>query len=632
MLSKVGTAGQPIRDHTGKQVQTPKSKKKLKCIGGFQEPESLDSLISAIALVHKNTHGLTGDYRTKCIDCENEFKTNRSGCKHHANDPRPIRSGCVTNSAAVRDTLSHIKHSSTHAITPACQLLPSDLRDVRDYCISKNSAYYLGIYALQLLAIDLAFRKTEYTHLTEQSFNQEMTVMSGEYIVEALNIKARTKKKNRRRHRTHGDQDGSLRYLYAWGDDQCPDLDVKRHLFAFWYSINWQGGTLFPSEEEINNPPPDYIYKTFISEDELYSVLKELFRDVLQREDKLTSHSSRKSYYLLGTMRGGKPEELMVGAGHDDVSTAMKYYQDAGAIANVTSIFMDPKQAVGTWKNPHCEGAETAKRAAYPGRQWQKPLPELVAGFIEKVVGVSPTDPRRRFPKYLAEKVARWKHCPSPMADLQANLEHISKDRTRDIIASVVQIKIASEEKGRRRGMSDAKAAADAYLAQCLRQLKHHLEHNGVDVATLQLDSFLSGTTSGSLLASSHAAHAPNPDDPSTFSYRPHKRRKTKVHKGEKTIEGLSGFRSLKLATEKLQFIVEHYDDNHSDYQNNARLWLIRQAPIYRCLIHHCNSSIPTFLSKHGKEPDKLNFAVGDFAGDKKYLSRCSACQSAAGS
>jgi len=126
------------------------------------------------------------------------------------------------------------------------------------------------------------------------------------------------------------------------------------------------------------------------------------------------------------------------------------------------------------------------------------------------------------------------------MANLQANLEHISKDRTRDIITSVVQIKIASDEKGCRKGMSDAKVAVDAYLAQCLHQLKHHLEHNGVDVATLQLDSFLSGTTSGSLLASSHAGHAPNPNDPSTFSYCPHKHCETEVRKGKKTIEGLS--------------------------------------------------------------------------------------------
>jgi hypothetical protein len=146
-----------------------------------------------------------------------------------------------------------------------------------------------------------------------------------------------------------------------WGDDECPDIDVKCLLLAYLYVINWKGGSLFPSKEELENPPEDGVYKTFLSKDDLYHTLDDIFTGVLKREDKLGAHTSRKSGYLFGKMCGAiSTMTLMMAAFHDCHEVAQHYCWDAEAIMEVNRVFNDPKQCVGTWKSPHCEGDENA--------------------------------------------------------------------------------------------------------------------------------------------------------------------------------------------------------------------------------------------------------------------------------
>jgi len=209
------------------------------------------------------------------------------------------------------------------------------------------------------------------------------------------------------------------RYLYLWGDDKCPDLDLKRFLLAYLYIIGWKGGSLFPSKDELKNPPANGIFTTFMEEDDMYATLNDLYRSVLKRDDKLGSHTGRKSGYLLGVMRGAPAISLMVAADHDSYAVATRYVRDAEAIMEVNNCFNDPKQQVGDWKNPHCAGDETAARSAAPGARFQRPLPELVMGFIELHVGILPTDPRRHYPKYVMEKVLAWR---KPGADPASTL------------------------------------------------------------------------------------------------------------------------------------------------------------------------------------------------------------------
>ena len=160
---------------------------------------------------------------------------------------------------------------------------------------------------------------------------------------------------------------------------------------------------------EIENPPSDGIYKTHIQNNELYSELNGIFTRILKRNDKLATHTNRKSAYLISSLRGAAATSVMLAADHDCYAVAARYMRDAEAVVSVNQVYNDPRQAVGTWKQPHCLGDETAVRACRNGAQWQKPLPVLVVGFMENLVGINPADPRRNDIKYVCEEVVKWK-------------------------------------------------------------------------------------------------------------------------------------------------------------------------------------------------------------------------------
>jgi hypothetical protein len=146
------------------------------------------------------------------------------------------------------------------------------------YAIAKNNKEDYGLVVLSLLASEQeALRKMEFSTLNHEAFQTHMFNMESEFVPEALNMKVHYKT-------THTAGDGgqgnfrktfrTVRELWIWGDDTYPDMDIKRHLLAHLYIIGWQGGYLFPSHEELRNPPADGIYKTFITEEQLYRWVK----------------------------------------------------------------------------------------------------------------------------------------------------------------------------------------------------------------------------------------------------------------------------------------------------------------------------------------------------------------------
>ena len=81
---------------------------------------------------------------------------------------------------------------------------------------------------------------------------------------------------------------------------------------------------------------------------------------------------------------------------------------DALAIVDAASAYADTKQLVGTWRSCYSRGGENNVSVALPGAQWQRPLPEIVQGFVEQVLGVPPNHPHRHHPQYLFDHAVRW--------------------------------------------------------------------------------------------------------------------------------------------------------------------------------------------------------------------------------
>ena len=73
---------------------------------------------------------------------------------------------------------------------------------------------------------------------------------------------------------------------------------------------------MFPSFEELDNPPPDGIYKTTLEEKDLYDTLKPIYKDVLHRSEKLGVHCTRKTGYLFAVLGGCSDIAKMMLAAH----------------------------------------------------------------------------------------------------------------------------------------------------------------------------------------------------------------------------------------------------------------------------------------------------------------------------
>jgi hypothetical protein len=197
--------------------------------------------------------------------------------------------------------------------------------------------------------------------------------------------------------------------MFVWGDD-CPDIDLKRFILILVYAMNWKGGNLFPSQQEIGAMPDNGIYTTLIEESDLYSQLKLWYRNVITRLDKLLCHCCRKTAYLWDYIRGEHDiNKLRLQAGHDNPNTADRYFNDTAALGECMAVHDDEQQRLGKYHAILSSGSENSSRVNYPGRRWQVPLPELARGFIEDVVGIEPTHPQARQIRYLYEQVTAWR-------------------------------------------------------------------------------------------------------------------------------------------------------------------------------------------------------------------------------
>ena len=186
---------------------------------------------------------------------------------------RYSRVGNIASSTLFKNTVCYIKGRSTHFVQGAHHLLPSDVKILQTWVTANNGVFGFEVFTLLLMSIELFLHKVEYSSLCGNNFNEGLFLLNDKYIPEALNISDKGKKTNKKEKKGKADVFTHWRKLWIFGDDECPDLDLKRHLLAFLYCISWKGGYCFPSKDELEKPPSNGIYKTCIEEADLMKTL-----------------------------------------------------------------------------------------------------------------------------------------------------------------------------------------------------------------------------------------------------------------------------------------------------------------------------------------------------------------------
>jgi len=397
-----------------------------------------------------------------------------------------------------------------------------------------------------------------------------------------------------------------------WMSHEARDLCPLRHLMVHLHCIQWKGGSIFPTFEELNNPPADGICVTKMTEDDLCKTTEPICEDVLKRKERLGSHTCRKTGCLLAVLMGCLDcAVLMLDANHACPRTATKCIQDAMCIAKIIKCFMDPNQFIGTqWSSCHTCGGEGAAAANSPGAKWQKPLAELVPGFIEKVVGVSPLDPRCREPQHLSERVVAWKKPDNnPNRALQGHLALVSQDKTHEILNCVSQMRQDAADTARKQERAEQQRRQLAQMSNLVLHLKQQMADSGVDEATAA--SILKRATESANVVVA-AGGSVTLTIPSNSTAEPAaKRAKVTKDRGDKVLPEAPFNMSRAPAAQKLQWIDEHANTNQNIYVEKSRAMLKRINPVAKCCRLCCNSNIDTFLSKH--QNAKGNFNVSGF-------------------
>lgn len=619
MIYIMSADGAPLATVDGKEIQNAR-KEQLRGTGRWHNCETLDQFSSALTHIHTNAHQMATSYTEKCDACLAIYKEKGiGGCMHHP-VPRYARLGNVSSTTLFKDTVSYLKSKSDHVVKGACHLLPSDVRVLRNWVHANNSVFGMEVFTLLLMSIDLFLRKVEYSSLSGDNFNQELFLMSDKYVAECLNISVKGKKTNRKERKGKADKSASWRKLWLFGDDECTDVDVKRHLLAFLYAIRWRGGYCFPSKDEIDNPPEDGIYKTFIGEGELMATLRAMFEGVLKREDKLASHTGRKTGYLWGRIRGGTLELCMLGADHALVDTAKKYFKDADATADLIRRTPCPEERLGQFHSCYCApNTEVSARITRKNAHFQCPLHELVVGFMETRVGIDPNHPQARHPTYLLTKILQWNKPQNSMVELRSHLKDVSTDKTSLIMGCVNAInahtlQVARTEYNKKleiavkEGMKTEMVAFQGFL---VAKTMSEGELDGPDKKFALTD--ISSLFEDYLVSKGMPAQKRKADPMHSIV----ESKKKKEARGEKVLLGRDEFSKLKTPLEKLQHLAKIYTPNTGEFRNRDRQWLLRAKKTLDCYNVCCGKDIATFINMHGK--GKATFKLGD-------VSKCEAC------
>jgi hypothetical protein len=329
-------AGDAVRDVFGNPITSD---------GRWKAPKNVDIFRAAIHDLHvANDH--TVEYAEPCEECRSLPENRRhEGCEHHKGLPALTRCGDPTrNQVFLNEVINQEKKGKDEGYKEkgCMQLLPSDFRLLRARLLSTRNIADLQMWVIIILAGKLALRHDEFHRLKAEHFLPELFEISEtDDRVNALGIKVK------------GKSDKNWVKLKLHADHVYPELCPVRALLIYMHLAGIKGGSLFPSLEELKNPPGDGIFATEICYKTFLEELKSLCKNVLpDREDfKVGAHIFRKAFYVLGVFGEANEYDLKQSARHKSVENSLIYRKAAQTCYQVHCNHPNPANNMSKWKS-----------------------------------------------------------------------------------------------------------------------------------------------------------------------------------------------------------------------------------------------------------------------------------------
>lgn len=234
-------------------------------------------------------------------------------------------------------------------------------------------------------------------------------------------------------------------------------------------------------------------------------------------------------------------------------------------------------------------------RATAPMARHQVPLNELVVGFMESRVGVSPLHPRCREPAYLMAAVLRYRKPRSPYRELDSHLQDVSSDKTAAVLSCVHSLEEAAYRRAKAEYDRKLPVEAELLSSDRLMEFGGWVSHKQTTSEETGVETCLDLPALFASFAKEKGIHKRASVD--TALPEP---KKPKENRGNHTVEGRKAFHKMTMS-DRLEFLDRVYSDDHGDYANADRQFLLRASKAVLCYRQCCGKSFETFMGKYGK-------------------------------
>jgi hypothetical protein len=358
-------------------------------------------------------------YVAACDDCRKQPVELGVGCHKHSSNPRfyPVGNACNTPEfRRVHIMYQHYAKQMYDAERTSFAFLPSEVRDIRSWCMMQDDPYYFMIWTIMIVGIKQFRRIEEILQLGIDEFDDNYAVVT-ENNVEALAVWV------------YGKSDNDKIHLLLWDETEYPEFSPTRAVLAWMHMSGIRSGRLFPPKDQIGTTAsPTESLSYAIYRDEIIFFCKDVLKKDLgspaMEKMLIGTHVLRKTGYLFafwGFQQATNSYEMrelstldkssiMQSARHSDKSDCVHtYLADAATLMELVGTVAkdDPKYKVGRWKSIHLKTHAAFLSITLENKKYLKPLRDLVDWYVSEKLQL-PLDgmfPPRR----MAEKLMMYR-------------------------------------------------------------------------------------------------------------------------------------------------------------------------------------------------------------------------------
>ena len=311
-------------------------------------------------------------------------------------------------------------------------LLPCHVRQLREHLLSSNSIIDLQTYVIIMVSICLILQFDDFENIELSHFDPRLFIFDERGNIHSLCF------------RIFGRSSGWT-HMTLWIDEECPEFCPVSILLSYIHCSGIKSGFLFPSEEELLNPPDNGDFVTQLKSNIAMTRMNKIAKQVAGLDNfQFQKCTFRRTGYLFGRWGGGAIEMLASTARHISRNTAQLYVKDADVHHELCLLHNNSNHLnkVCTFRPNSLKATGNAIYLNLPSMKFKADLPEAAERYITNQLQIPKSHSSYRSPLYLCTLALRYVRPQTANERLETFLKKVPEDcrePLRQHVNSVVQ-------------------------------------------------------------------------------------------------------------------------------------------------------------------------------------------------